>query len=74
VAKRVSGAATTLGVTKVEVGDLVEVRSRFSHSWVTGFEVAAVVDSGYRLRRTSDGTELPDVTSDADLRPVPAAE
>jgi hypothetical protein len=55
----------------MEIGDRVEVHTRFNNAWVTGFEVAAVVDSGYRLCRTSDGTVLPSVTSESDLRPEP---
>ena len=55
----------------MEVGDRVEVHTRFNNTWVTGFEVAAVVGSGYRLCRTSDGTVLPSVTSESDLRPEP---
>ncbi len=53
----------------MEIGDRVEVHTRFNNTWVTGFEVAAVVGSGYRLCRTSDGTVLPSVTSESDLRP-----
>jgi hypothetical protein len=55
----------------MEVGDRVEVHTRFNNTWVPGFEVAAVVGFGYRLCRTSDGTVLPSVTSQSDLRPVP---
>jgi len=53
----------------MKVGDRVEVHTRFNNSWVRGFEIAAVVGSGYRLSRISDGTVLPSVTSDSDLRP-----
>jgi hypothetical protein len=53
----------------MEVGDRVEVHTRFNNSWVRGFEIASVVGSGYRLCRISDGTVLPSVTSDSDLRP-----
>ena len=55
----------------MQIGDRVEVHTRFNNTWVPGFEVAAVVDSGYRLCRTSDGTVLPTVTSRSDLRPEP---
>jgi hypothetical protein len=40
-------------------GTQVEVLSRYQHSWSTGFEVAAVDQRGYRLRRRSDGYVLP---------------
>lgn len=55
----------------MEVGDRVEVHTRFNNAWVPGFEIAARVSSGYRVRRTSDGTVLPDVTGESDLRPAP---
>jgi hypothetical protein len=55
----------------MEIGDRVEVHTRFNNTWVTGFEVAAVVGPGYRLCRTSDGTVLPSVTGESDLRPEP---
>lgn len=57
--------------TSMEVGDRVEVHTRFNNSWVRGFEVAAVVGFGYRLCRISDGTVLPSVTSESDLRREP---
>ena len=55
----------------MQVGDRVEVHTRFNDTWVSGFEVAAVVGSGYRVRRTSDGTVLPTITGVSDLRPEP---
>jgi hypothetical protein len=53
----------------LQVGEQVEVHTKFNDSWVGGFEVAEVVEGGYRLRRTSDGSLLPDLTGEADLRP-----
>ena len=58
-------------MANMEIGDRVEVHTRFNNTWVAGFEVAAVVGSDYRLCRTSDGTVLPNVTSESDLRPKP---
>lgn len=55
----------------MHVGEQVEVHTRFNDSWVAGFEIAEVADSGYRVRRRSDGSLLPNVTSESDLRPVP---
>jgi hypothetical protein len=43
----------------LEPGMRVEVRRRFDQHWARGFEVVAVTESGYRLRRLSDGVELP---------------
>ena len=54
----------------MKVGEQVEVHTRFNDSWVPGFEIAEVADSGYRVRRRSDGTLLPNVTSASDLRPA----
>ena len=43
----------------LRVGSRVEVRNRFDGSWSSGFEVSGLVDDGYRIRRRSDGSELP---------------
>ena len=40
-------------------GTRVEVRKRFDASWAHGFEVVGLGNDGYRLRRLSDGYELP---------------
>ena len=40
-------------------GTQVEVLNRYQRSWTRGFEVAAVDQRGYRLRRQSDGCVLP---------------
>jgi hypothetical protein len=56
----------------MDVGDPIEVHTRFNDSWVPGFEVAEVMNDGYRVRRLSDGAVLPGFTSEADLRPAPA--
>ena len=52
----------------VEPGTKVEVRSRFDRSWARGFEIAEVVDAGYRIRRLSDGSILPLDFSADDVR------
>jgi hypothetical protein len=52
----------------VEVGDQVEVHSKYSDSWVSGFEVVEITLEAYRVRRVSDGSLLPDYTSESDLR------
>lgn len=56
----------------LHVGDQVEVHTKFNDAWVSGFEVAEIVDDGYRVRRTSDGTMLPNLTGGADVRPAPS--
>ena len=50
------------------VGDKVEVRARFEERWVAGIEVAGVDDDGVRIRRLSDGEELPVPFAPDDVR------
>jgi hypothetical protein len=54
------------------VHDGVEVRCRFGDRWVTGFEVCEVIRfddvTRYRLRRRSDGSVLPTLFEEPDLR------
>lgn len=54
----------------MQVGEKVEVHSRFTDSWAQGFVIEDVVGEGYRLRRLSDGSLLPGITGASDLRPV----
>jgi hypothetical protein len=49
-------------------GTRVEVRNRLDGAWTKGFEVVASCDNGYRLRRMSDGNELPFEFTDDNLR------
>lgn len=57
-------------VEGLQLGAAVEVHTKFNDKWVAGFEVAEIVDDGYRVRRTSDGSLLPNVTGDNDVRPA----
>ena len=57
----------------VRPGTRVEVRSRFEAAWSRGFEVADRVDderagSRYKVRRRSDGSILPVLFDEDDLR------
>ena len=56
----------------MQPGTRVEVRSRFDQHWARGFEVAEKVDDQagprYRLRRRSDGSVLPALFVDDDVR------
>ncbi|MBV8305284.1 MAG: hypothetical protein JOZ04_13820 [Acidimicrobiia bacterium] len=52
----------------LEPGMRVEVRRRFDQHWARGFELVAVTESGYRVRRLSDGMELPADFADEDVR------
>ena len=49
-------------------GDRVEVRSRFSGAWVSGFEVVCAFRASCRLRRLSDGAVLPVMFACRDVR------
>ena len=40
-------------------GDKVEVRNHFDGQWARGFEVIEANELGFRVRRLSDGEELP---------------
>jgi hypothetical protein len=44
---------------RLRPGTKVEVLKRFDSSWARGFEVAEALDSGYLIRRLSDGDILP---------------
>lgn len=56
----------------MDPGTRVEVRSRFDQAWARGFEVAEQVpaDQGlrYRVRRRSDGSVLPVLFGDDEVR------
>jgi hypothetical protein len=59
------GVALAETLTK---GDKVEVRNRFDAQWARGFEVTAVSAKGVRVRRLSDGEELPVTFATEDVR------
>lgn len=57
----------------MQPGTRIEVRSRFDRRWARGFEVDSVVseDLGaaqYRVRRRSDGSVLPSLFVDDEVR------
>ena len=52
----------------LEAGMRVEVRRRFDAHWARGFEITAVTEGGYRVRRLSDGEELPVEFAIEDIR------
>lgn len=53
---------------RLEPGTRVDVRTGFDRSWATGFEIAAVTESGYQVRRRSDDHVLPVTITAADVR------
>lgn len=52
----------------MEPGARVEVRNRLDGRWATGFEIVSSGPEGHRLRRLSDGHELPMVFDDEAVR------
>ena len=61
-----AGAAGPL--SEIAPDTKVEVRSRFDQRWSAGFAVVGVDEMGYRIRRLSDGTELPTRFSRDEIR------
>jgi hypothetical protein len=53
---------------RLAAGTAVDVRSRYVGAWSSGFEVAEPVNDGYRIRRLSDDSVLPDVFTNDDVR------
>jgi hypothetical protein len=51
-------------------GANVEVLVRYQNHWARGFDVVAVDDDGYWLRRHSDGEILPVAFADDEVRPT----
>ncbi|MCL4434582.1 MAG: hypothetical protein M1399_07435 [Actinobacteria bacterium] len=47
----------------------VEVRDRYQGTWARGFAIAEWLENGYRVRRISDDTTLPDVFTVDEVRP-----
>jgi hypothetical protein len=69
MASTVSNAERSWRAEAIDVGDRVDVRSRFIGEWARGFEVVEVLPEGYRIRRLSDGSVLPEVIPPDDVRP-----
>ena len=57
------------GVPVLPEGTPVQVRDRFEFAFRSGFVIAAATGAGYRLRRSSDGVELPTEFAEGDVRP-----
>jgi hypothetical protein len=56
----------------VDPGTRLEVRSRYEQRWARGFELVEIVqdhgEARYRVRRRSDGSVLPALFVDDDVR------
>ena len=57
-----------VSLPRLDVGSQICVRNRFLGDWVSGFQVAEVIDAGYRIQRISDGYAFPDVFPIDDVR------
>jgi len=65
VVKHASGTAQT----RHQVASKVEVRTRYQQGqWASGYEIAQVVELGYKLRRPGALDTLPDIFVPADVR------
>ena len=49
-------------------GEAIEVRNRFDRRWIGGYEIAGANARGFRVRRRSDGRELPEVFAATEVR------
>lgn len=55
---------------EIATGTRVDVRNRYVGAWSHGFEVAESINGdGYRVRRVSDGSILPEPLSRDEVRP-----
>ena len=52
----------------VLAGDNVEVRTRYTGRWAHGYEIAEVLEAGYRIFRRGSQEVLPDIFGSADVR------
>ena len=65
-----SGATATqpLRASALPVGSSVDVKNRYVGTWSSGFEVAAIAEAGYLIRRLSDRSILPGVLGFDEVR------
>jgi len=61
-------APNDFDTNRLPLGTPVQVRDRFEFAFRSGFEVSEATDAGYRLRRRSDGVELPVAFPAGDVR------
>ena len=52
----------------VAIGSRVEIRNLHRHTWSRGFQVVAIIDQTYLIRRLADGRLLPRFFSPIDIR------
>ncbi len=54
---------------RLAVDTHVEVRDRYQGTWARGFAIAEQLESGYKVRRISDGAILPSAFTEEEVRP-----
>lgn len=52
----------------VAIGTRVEIRNLHRHTWSKGFQVVAIIDETYLIRRLADGRLLPRFFASVDIR------
>lgn len=62
-------ASNERDVSPLPLGTPVQVRDRFEFAFRSGFDVIRASAAGYRLRRRSDGVELPMDFKAEEVRP-----
>jgi hypothetical protein len=61
--------STVVLADKVTIGTRVEVRNLYLRTWSRGFQVVAIINDAYLVRRLSDGCVLPRSFGPLDVRP-----
>jgi hypothetical protein len=64
-----TNTATVALADKVTIGSRVEVRNLYLQTWSRGFQVAAIINDAFLIRRLSDGCILPRSFGPSDIRP-----
>jgi hypothetical protein len=60
---------STAGHRGLHAGDTVEVRTRYQEGqWAHGYEVAEVLEAGYRILRRGSQEIIPDIFGMAEVR------
>jgi hypothetical protein len=68
-APAVPGEGRHRGVEEHDLASRVEVRTRYQQGqWASGYEIAEVVDSGYRVRRPGSLEVVPEIVVPTDVR------
>ena len=60
--------SNTTSPDTVAIGSRVEIRNLHRHTWSRGFQVVAIIDQTYLIRRLADGRLLPRFFAPVDIR------